>query len=251
MSLMLTCEETAATLSDYLDGVLPLGKLLQVKVHLYRCPACRALLATLRALPELMAQAAQVPEPIPAEAQAALQGALARLGQPRPWPATPVPAAAREVLAGEPDQPMRLLAAAHAQVARQRRPRATSDRLPAEVLAQVPPEAQWRWQDAGAGVRKAELLTDTAGHRLVLVHAQPGARIAAHRHLGSESILVLEGAMVDAGRTYAAGAWLHHGMGSSHAPRVLESGCWALVREEGREAWPGPLAWLRQLSAAS
>jgi len=253
MTWTLTCGEVAALLSDYEEGILPLGTFLKVKVHLYNCPDCRALLATLRALPGLLARSLTPEDAFAAKAQAALEGALARLGESRrPWPATPVPEEAQALLRNAPDLSLRLLAAAHRSLAMERRPRLGAHRLPQDVLDQVPPPDQWVWEKDPDGLRRAELLADPAGgQRLSLVQAPPGAKLARHRHLGSESILILEGGMEDGGVRWQAGSWLHHGPESSHGPRILGEGCWYLVRQEGAVRFRGPGGWLRRLRTAS
>ncbi|NTV75784.1 MAG: zf-HC2 domain-containing protein, partial [Holophaga sp.] len=105
MSLFLTCEATSSLLSDFEDGSLSLWQALLVRLHLLFCPSCRAILATMRTLPVLMDDL----EPaVPAAAEAALDGALAALGRTgtRAWPATPVPAEARDLLEAGPDLPL-------------------------------------------------------------------------------------------------------------------------------------------------
>ena len=79
MSARLTCQATGALLPDYLEGLLPLGPRLQVKLHCHACPPCRALLATLRALPQVVGRALTPEGDCQARGQEALQGALARL----------------------------------------------------------------------------------------------------------------------------------------------------------------------------
>ena len=186
MSLTLTCAQVAALLSDYEEGILPLGQFLKVKVHLYQCPDCRALLATLRALPGLLGRSLSVEDGFEAKAQAALAGALARLGEPRrPWPATPVPEEAQALLGPAADLPLRLLASAHAILATERQPRLGAHHLPQGILDQLPAPAQWVWETDPDGLRRAELLADPAGgQRLSLVQAPPGAKLARQRHLG-------------------------------------------------------------------
>ena len=253
MSLLLTCAQVAELLADYEEGILPLGQLLMVKVHLYRCPECRALLATLRSLPAILGRALAEEDDFQAKAQAALQGAMARLGQgARPWAATPVPQEAQALLEAGPDLPLKLLAEAHQVVARQRQPRACPHHLPQAILDQVPPPFQWAWTRDADGLNRAELLADPeGGQRLSLVHAPPGARLRPHRHLGSESLVVLEGALEEGGVTYPAGTWLHFGEGSSHGPRIPAAGCWYLVRQEGTVAFQGLEGWLRRFRIAS
>jgi anti-sigma factor ChrR (cupin superfamily) len=255
MSLLMTCEEAAGLLSDYEEGILPLGQLLKVKIHLYNCPQCRALLATLRALPALLGRALTVEDGFEAKAQAALQAALARMTEPRApraWPATPVPEEARILLEAGPDLPLRILAATHQTLSLERATLPSAPHLPQATLDQLPPEAQWVWAADGDGLRRTELLADPAGgQRLFLVHAPPGSRLAPHRHLGSESILILAGAMEERGLTARAGRWLHHSRGSSHGPRIAETGCWFLVREEGSVRFRGPSGWLRNIQTAS
>ncbi|MDR3671486.1 MAG: zf-HC2 domain-containing protein, partial [Holophaga sp.] len=57
MGAPFTCEDTVAALSDYRDGILPLAAFLKIRAHLFNCPGCRTVLATLRALPALAAAA--------------------------------------------------------------------------------------------------------------------------------------------------------------------------------------------------
>jgi putative transcriptional regulator len=54
-----------------------------------------------------------------------------------------------------------------------------------------------------------------------LVWARPGTRTIAHRHLGDEVILVLQGALRDEKGTYEAGQICRSRTGSSHVEEVL------------------------------
>lgn len=57
------------------------------------------------------------------------------------------------------------------------------------------------------------------GESAVLLRFEPGAAYAAHRHPAGEQYLVLEGELVDGGRRWGPGAYVHHPPGSAHAPR--------------------------------
>ena len=256
MGMILTCEEATRSMSDFEDGVLPLSQFLKVRVHLFNCPACRTLLATLKALPALAEGAlAGDPEAVRAEAWLVLEGALARMAQPgyrRAWAATPVPQEARRVLDTDPDLPMRLLACTHALIARDRAPLPPPYRLPQATLDQLPAAERWNWRERRGGGRRAELVADDPGGvRLLLVYAPPNSALPPHRHLGSESILVLDGGMDDQGRGLTRGDWIHYAEGSCHAPRMAATGCWCLIREEGKVRFLGPKGWLRNLRDAS
>ena len=251
-SLFVTCEEVNARLSDALDGSLAPWPALKVRLHLLFCPCCRVILATLKALPRLVED---LEDRAPAAAEAALDGALAsisRHGELRAWPATPVPAEARELLEDQPDLPMTILAAAHQTLARTRVPEPDPCHLPKGIRALLPPESQWRWVEGPKGKRRTLLLEDPLrGQRLILAFSPPGVRSKAHRHLGSESILVLSGAMCDKGLTLGAGDWIHHVKGSVHAPVILDTDCWCLIREEGATAAATTLERIRLVRTAS
>jgi anti-sigma factor ChrR (cupin superfamily) len=246
MSVLISCEATHVRLSDYEDGCLSLWDTFKVWLHLLFCPQCRAVLATLRTLPRLVEGMAEAPAP--PEAEAALAAAMARFGappEPRPWPSSPVPAEALVLLVGQPDQALSILAEAHQSVARARVPAPGPYHLPQAVLDRLPPEDQWRWTEGANGRRRAELLRDPAGSKLLLAYAPTGARTKAHRHLGSESILILAGTMLDSGLALTQGHWVHHPYGSVHAPEIRDEACWCLIREEGSSVAAGPFERLR------
>jgi anti-sigma factor ChrR (cupin superfamily) len=256
MGIALTCRECNDFLSDYLEGVLPLRQFLRMRMHLFNCPGCRAVLATLRALPGLASRSlAAHPETAQARGEKALATVLARLGQPaqpRAWAGTPVPDEARLLLESAPDQPMRLLGAAHALIARERGPWAGPGCLPRPILEQLPDPGQWTWEEFPDGTRKAVLVATPAGHlRLVLVYTPPRSSFPPHQHLGSESILVLDGCLLDQGHEFSRGGWVHHVEGTCHAPQVGPSGCWCLVREEGTVRLLDPADWLACMGNAS
>jgi putative transcriptional regulator len=57
--------------------------------------------------------------------------------------------------------------------------------------------------------------------RGVLVWGRPGTRTIAHRHLGDELILVLQGRLQDGRGTYGPGEICRSRTGSSHVEEVL------------------------------
>lgn len=245
MIVRMTCEDALARLSDFEEGVLTPWEAFRVRLHLRRCPPCGAVRATLRTVPTLVAA---LEAPVAPEAEAALAGALAQLSGPpgaRPWPSTPVPEAAQALLETQPDLPLAILAEAHQSVARARVPEPGPYHLPQAILDRLPPEAQWRWSEGAGGRRRAELLQDPAGRKLFLAYAPTFVKAKAHRHLGSESILILAGTMWDAGHPLTQGRWVHHATGSVHAPEMRDEPCWCLIREEGGTVAAGPLERLR------
>ena len=73
-------------------------------------------------------------------------------------------------------------------------------------------------QDAGAGVVTS------------IIHLPPGGRIPAHRHgAGSEMHYVLEGDLVEAGRSLGPGAFLTHAAGQVHGPHESRGGAKVLT----------------------
>ena len=79
-------------------------------------------------------------------------------------------------------------------------------------LDETPPDS-----DAGAeGGKPAK-----RGAASVLIRMEPGRGYAAHRHVGSEDVLVLAGGYRDAQGTYRAGEHVYYPPGSEHAPCAL------------------------------
>ncbi len=253
MGLLLTCERVTALLTDYHEGVLSWSLAWRVRGHLAACGSCRELDEELLGLGgvvqrELGPAISEGTSP----AAEALRAVLARLGREegRPVPAEgPIPAPLVPLLKGGTDEPLRLQAMAH-QYFHSVLPREGHPLLPQEVVAEMPPAREWIWRNQGAA-RVAEILRDEArGSRLSLVYAPRGTCIPIHRHHGTESMLLLDGDMVDERGAHATGDWLFYEEGSLHAPRMGEDGCWCLVREEGVPHFEGPLGWLRNLLAA-
>jgi anti-sigma factor RsiW len=83
MKLMPTCREVRERLTDYAEGVLTRRERAAIWLHLRVCAACAAFHRGLRALPGLARGLLGPAGPPPAEAVAALEGALRRLGASR------------------------------------------------------------------------------------------------------------------------------------------------------------------------
>ena len=78
------------------------------------------------------------------------------------------------------------------------------------------------WTDLAPGIRMVQLRADPARNmRGCLVWAQPGAKTPAHRHLGDEVILVLQGVLRDEYGSYSAGQICRSREGSTHTEEVL------------------------------
>jgi putative transcriptional regulator len=80
----------------------------------------------------------------------------------------------------------------------------------------------YAWEEVAPGIRIHEMRTDPARNmRGCLVWAQPGAKTRAHRHLGDEVILVLQGRLRDERGSYGPGQICRSREGSSHTEEVL------------------------------
>lgn len=249
MTLLLSCRNATQLLTEFQEGTLTLERSAQVRLHLLACAPCRALLREVKAVPHMLRQVTEEGfDRFLPQGKAALSSALARLGQPRrrEQRVHPVPEALRSRLATDADQPLKILAAAHAAMANGEVGTAAPF-IPPSVMAQLPRPETWTWRKVG-GTRIATILTDPSeGQRLLLMHAPPHFEAMSHTHKGSESILVLEGDMEEGDHLYQNGQWVHFGDGSTHAPKVFSEGCWALIREEGSAQYHGFLGKLTGL----
>ena len=79
MSLIPSCPEVQANLTEYLEGSLPFHKRLGIRLHLAMCRACEGLRKALLALPRLGRQLLDAPAQPPLEAERALGSVLQRL----------------------------------------------------------------------------------------------------------------------------------------------------------------------------
>ncbi|MCJ2035556.1 cupin domain-containing protein [Methylobacterium sp. J-068] len=79
---------------------------------------------------------------------------------------------------------------------------------------------------------EAQLLNMDAARGVVatIIHIKPGADIPAHFHRnGAEAHYVLEGDLVDAGRSLGPGTYLTHAAGIVHGPHGSVHGCKVLT----------------------
>jgi len=76
----MTCQETIARLSEYLDAELTPETLRELEAHLAECAPCRAYLATYRKTRELAAKVNRVE--LPEDLKARIRAVLARPGRP-------------------------------------------------------------------------------------------------------------------------------------------------------------------------
>jgi anti-sigma factor ChrR (cupin superfamily) len=100
-------------------------------------------------------------------------------------------------------------------------------RIPGLQLAGDLADLPWRATSDG-GVHWLPLFLEEAASRgahrggaTVLIRMAPGAGYAAHRHVGGEDVLVLQGGYRDEQGEYRQGEHVHYPSGSAHAPVAL------------------------------
>ncbi len=250
----LTCQEAIALLTDYRERILPWDQRLLTRMHLWRCPECREFFEELDAVPSMVARFEVLDESHFAPlGEAALAKALLRLQEPRPVPGmsrAPIPQTVQRLLNTTADLPLRLMAQTHAAMLQGVAPR-TEPYLPQAVLAQLPPVQNWKWSHFPGGVRRARLSEVDDGVSLSLAFMPPDYSLGRHTHLGSESLLVLDGELEHEDRCLTDGDWIHLETGTHHAPHALGRGCWCLVRDEGLMRFEGPFGWFRGMLAGA
>ena len=85
------------------------------------------------------------------------------------------------------------------------------------------------WEPFRPGVTAHVLYLDKdSGAEAVLLRYEPGARVAAHEHVGYEHMFVVEGDQYDELGTYPAGSFVVHPPGTRHSPGS-KGGCIALL----------------------
>lgn len=87
-----------------------------------------------------------------------------------------------------------------------------------------------KWIEAEPGIFAKILNLDTERRRVTaLVRMQPGSAYAAHRHLGTEEVLVLEGSCYCGGRLLRPGDYHRAEAGSIHLDTRTDEGSLMLV----------------------
>ena len=84
---------------------------------------------------------------------------------------------------------------------------------------------RYTWDEIAPGIRIHVIREEPErDYRAVLVWAEPGARMATHRHLGDEDILVLEGTLRDGRGEYGPGQICRSRTGSVHSEEAGPDG---------------------------
>lgn len=250
-----SCAQVTDLLTDLDEGALGPLAWTGVRVHLGLCPPCRAFLRSLRRTPALVRDLlGEAPAPAAERALAGALGALRQGSLPQGPRLHPGPAD-WAALGPDGDPFAALLLRLHLGWCGGCRAHHGSDAaleadggpLPHSLLALLPPEGQWRRARFGlGGGEAARVLKDPiSGAALHLVRLPGGRTFPAHRHLGTETTLLLAGGLQDGPAHLHPGDWIAHGPGTLHAP-TADAGddCWALVRLEGGVRFSG---WRRLL----
>jgi anti-sigma factor ChrR (cupin superfamily) len=91
----------------------------------------------------------------------------------------------------------------------------------------------YEWVDSPMpGVERMMLdrIGDEVARATSLVRYAPGSTFSRHVHTGGEEFLVLEGEFGDEHNTYPRGTYVRNPIGTSHTPRVADSGCTIFVK---------------------
>lgn len=196
------------TLAEFAAGTLDEGRSLVIATHLSMCGECRRFVS---ALEQVGGQLLDQAEPVAMSENAATR-ALNRLGDESLQPPSEPP------VAWAPNQ----------------------DILLGYGLG------PWRWVSPGLHYRDVKLPSAT-GSRVFMLRANPGMKLPAHNHTGTELTCVLKGAFIHEGGRYAAGDCDDADQHDKHSP-VIDDGekCVCLVAMQGQIQFTSTLGRLIQ-----
>ena len=182
-------------LLDYATGALPEGPALAVALHVALDPAARRTVARLGAY----AGALLEEEAAPASDEPGLEHALARLDQVAVEP-PPVAVA----------------------------PHPGFEWAPPALGRYLTPDA--RWHRKLGGFEEIPLSLQADGHRVSLLRLEPGHGLPAHRHVGEEFTVVVQGGFTDSTGSYGPGDFAVGPGAHEHEP-IADPGeaCIALI----------------------
>ncbi len=120
--------------------------------------------------------------------------------------------------------------------------------LPVAAWAELGSRKPLSWQPLrfSPGIRWAPVLNDpSTGSMLVAVQGRTMSAFPAHRHVGPELGVILEGGYEDQTGDYRQGDFFAYEPGTSHRPWTeLEEGCTSLIRLESPNRFLGWRRWI-------
>jgi putative transcriptional regulator len=120
--------------------------------------------------------------------------------------------------------------------------------LPVAAWAELGSRKPLSWQPLrfSPGIRWAPVINDpSTGSMLVAVQGRTKSAFPAHRHVGPELGVILEGGYEDQTGDYRLGDFFAYEPGTSHRPWTdLEEGCTSLIRLESPNRFLGWRRWI-------
>lgn len=120
--------------------------------------------------------------------------------------------------------------------------------LPVAAWAELGSRKPLSWQPLrfSPGIRWAPVINDpSTGSMLVAVQGRTRSAFPAHRHVGPELGVILEGGYEDQTGDYRLGDFFAYQPGTSHRPWTdLEEGCTSLIRLESPNRFLGWRRWI-------
>lgn len=193
-------------LLGYASGELREIKSVMIATHIAWCPICRTRVAVFEAQCGAWLDETPAP-PDDGHLDHLLDRLHDRLGE-EPAPAVAPPAARRPAAPGALPEPLRSW-------------------LDGPLLDRA-------WKDVSPGIRVSHWAMEAGGTSVCLVSMAPGTVAPAHRHTGTEMLLVLQGAFRDEYGRFAQGDVIAYDAGTDHHAVVAdEGGCVCLLLLDG------------------